>query len=198
MTVQECLKILREVKDVAFATTDEAGHPQIRIIDIMLMKDDKLYFCTARGKNFYRQLMASGLVAITGMNKNYQMVRLNGRAEKLPDQKLWIDRIFEANPSMEAIYPNENRYILEPFCVEADEIEFFDVGKEPICREIVCGNTEKGFVIGEDCIGCGLCAQNCPQQCIREGTPYEIGQEHCLHCGLCWESCPVKAIRRRG
>ena len=52
MNVQRCLEILREVKDVAFATVDEKGLPQIRIIDVMLVENEKLYFCTARGKDF--------------------------------------------------------------------------------------------------------------------------------------------------
>ena len=56
MNVQRCLEILREVKDVAFATVDEKGLPQIRIIDVMLVENEKLYFCTARGKDFYSRL----------------------------------------------------------------------------------------------------------------------------------------------
>ena len=36
MNAQNCLQILRDVKDVAFATVDEKGLPQIRIIDVML------------------------------------------------------------------------------------------------------------------------------------------------------------------
>lgn len=36
MKAQDCLRILRDVKDVAFATVDEKGLPQIRIIDVML------------------------------------------------------------------------------------------------------------------------------------------------------------------
>ena len=57
MNVNECLKILRQIKDVAFATVDEKGYPQIRIIDVMIVEDEKLYFCTARGKKFYKQLI---------------------------------------------------------------------------------------------------------------------------------------------
>ena len=56
MTAQDCLEILRSVKDAAFATVDGKGCPQIRIIDVMLVEEGKLYFCTARGKDFYRQL----------------------------------------------------------------------------------------------------------------------------------------------
>ena len=50
MTAQDCLEILRSVKDAAFATVDGKGCPQIRIIDVMLVEEEKLYFCTARGK----------------------------------------------------------------------------------------------------------------------------------------------------
>ena len=60
MNAQECLKILREIKDVSFATVDAKGQPQIRIIDIMLTENEKIYFCTSRGNDFYRQLMGMG------------------------------------------------------------------------------------------------------------------------------------------
>ena len=100
------------------------------------------------------------------------------------------------------VYPGESRYILEPFCLENGQVEFFDLGKSPIYRESMGFGTErtaqKGFVITDACIGCGECKRNCPQQCIEEGSPFAIRQENCLHCGLCLENCPVQAIERRG
>lgn len=199
MNAQKCLEMLREIKDVAFATVDEKGLPQIRIIDVMLVENEKLYFCTARGKDFYRQIIKNGQVAITGMNQEFQMVRLNGQAEKLEEHRKWINRIFEENPSMNAVYPGESRYVLEAFCIDNGSIEFFDLGKEPIVREsFSLGNTrtkESGFLITDDCIHCGKCERMCPQKCI---TDYKINQRHCLHCGLCAEECPVRAIVKRG
>ena len=47
MKAQDCLQILRDVKDVTFATVDEKGLPQARIIDVMIVEEGKLYFCTA-------------------------------------------------------------------------------------------------------------------------------------------------------
>ena len=94
MNAQECLQILRDVKDVTFATTDENGRPRARIIDVMLVEEGRLYFCTARGKDFYRELTEGGYVAVNGMNRAFQMVRLEGKARKLGEQKRWIDRIF--------------------------------------------------------------------------------------------------------
>lgn len=220
MNAQNCLDILREIKDVAFATVDDEGKPENRIIDVMIVEQNKLYFCTGRGKDFYRQLMTHPDVAVTGLNKDFQMVRLSGKAEKLADQKHWIDRIFEENPVMNDVYPGESRYILEPFCIQRGTLEFFDLGKSPIFREsFVFGMAEasdeapqnigtevescpapreKGFLITDACIGCGKCMRGCPQQCIAKGTPFLIHQENCLHCGLCFENCPVQAIVRRG
>ena len=83
MSVQEYLEILRDIRDCAFATVDCTGAPTVRIIDVMLVEEGRLYFCTASGKNFYAELMANPAVAVTGLNKEWQTVRLAGRAERL-------------------------------------------------------------------------------------------------------------------
>ena len=201
MTAADCLAILREIKDASFATVDEKGRPRVRIIDVMLAEEEKLYFCTARGKDFYRQLTGGGLVAVTGMNRSYQTVRLSGTAHKLPEQKKWIDRIFAANPSMRGVYPGSSRSILEAFCIDNGQLEFFDLGRSPIYRAyFTLGGAPlepAGFRISEACIGCGRCKESCPQQCIESGSPYKIHQSNCLHCGLCAEVCPVQATEKR-
>lgn len=204
MESQECLELLRGVRDCAFATIDRNGLPAVRIIDVMLVEEGRLFFCTARGKDFYAELLANPAVAVTGLNDKWQTVRLMGRAERLADaeQRAMIDRIFEENLSMNEVYPGDTRYILEAFVIAEGSIEFFDLGQSPICREgLALGEipvTEKGFFITETCIGCGTCAGICPQQCIEDGMPYVIGAAHCLHCGLCYENCPVEAIERLG
>ncbi|MCR4962292.1 MAG: 4Fe-4S binding protein [Firmicutes bacterium] len=50
------------------------------------------------------------------------------------------------------------------------------------------------YRIGKDCINCGACAQDCPEQCIHDGEDYYfIDEEKCINCGTCAEVCPVGA-----
>ena len=203
MDAQDCLDTLRQIKDVSFATVDGEGHPQIRIIDVMLVEKGRLYFCTSRWKDFHAQLLRDPHVAIVGMTRDYKMVRLAGEARRVEkDTQARIDRIFQQNPSMNDVYPGDSRYVLDPFVIDNGCVELFDLGVSPIFRQTFSlGGAPthlQGFQITDACIGCGKCARNCPQQCITPGKPYVINQEHCLHCGLCFENCPVRAIVRRG
>lgn len=47
----------------------------------------------------------------------------------------------------------------------------------------------------KDCVGCGKCAESCPQKIIRiENHKAKIHPESCIRCYCCHEMCPVKAI----
>ncbi|MFR2885690.1 MAG: pyridoxamine 5'-phosphate oxidase family protein [Merdibacter sp.] len=80
MNKAQILQELRKIKDVAFATVDSEGRPQVRIIDVMLADEETIYFCTARGKAFYHQLCEGGYVAVSGLNKQFQ-IRISGKAK---------------------------------------------------------------------------------------------------------------------
>ena len=123
MNTEECLKLLRQVKDVAFATVDGFGNPQVRIIDVMHVDGEKLYFLTARGKDFYRELITTNNVSICGLTKDYQSISVQGEIKRLENQKEWVDKIFVQNPAMNAVYPKESRYVLEVFFIEKGEVE---------------------------------------------------------------------------
>ncbi len=199
METKDYLQMMRGVKDFAFATVDEEGRPAVRIVDIMMVEDDCLYFLTARGKNFYRQLQDQEFVALTGLTKHWEMLCLRGKVRQVSQE--YLQPIFEQNPSLNEVYPGDSRNILEVFCLYEGQGEYFNLSETPVFREtFLVGKQEetyKGFLITTGCIECGQCVVACPQQCIVAGTPYRIKQEHCLHCGLCAEICPVVAVDKR-
>lgn len=202
MNLETCLKKMELVGVLAFATVDNEGAPQIRNISAIHYEPQALYFFTARGKDFCRELMEDGRVQILCYTKYKEMIRLSGKAYAVADEEQikWRERIFEEQPYLSNVYPGDTRDIGIIFCIDRGEVEYFNLGVKPIFRETyLLGNgiiKEKGYFITDSCIGCGRCAKNCPQNCIEKSMPYVISQRHCLHCGSCYEKCPVKAVKR--
>ena len=205
MDAKTCLKKLEYVGVLVFATVDAQGNPQVRNISAVHYEPDALYFFTARGKDFCRELLEDGRVQILGYTRYKEMIRLSAQAKPVSqeEQQKWIDTIFREQPYLENVYPGNTREIGIVFEIRDAQIEYFHLGVHPIFRETyVIGNgreKEKGYRITDSCIGCDICASVCPQGCITPGdagTPYHISPEHCLHCGNCSEHCPVSAIER--
>lgn len=204
MDAKTCLKKLQYVGVLAFSTVDEHGAPQIRNISAIHYEPEAMYFFTAKGKNFCQQLLSDGRVQVLGYTKYKEMIRLSAMAKPVCEEKQqqWIDIIFEEQPYLFNVYPENTRNLAGiVFEITKAEIEYFHLGVNPIFREsytIGGGNiTAKGYQITDACIRCGKCIKNCPQKCITMGKSCQIMQEHCLHCGNCYEVCPVHAVEKR-
>ena len=100
------------------------GHPQTRVIDMMLMDEKGVYFLTAKGKAFYAQLMEQGYIALSAA-KGKVSVSLRGKIRNIGKEKL--EEIFEKNTYMQSIYPSDTRDALEVFCLYEAEGEYFDI-----------------------------------------------------------------------
>jgi NADH:ubiquinone oxidoreductase subunit F (NADH-binding)/NAD-dependent dihydropyrimidine dehydrogenase PreA subunit/(2Fe-2S) ferredoxin len=48
----------------------------------------------------------------------------------------------------------------------------------------------------EKCVGCTMCARNCPAKCISGASkePHTIHDDQCLHCGVCLDTCRFGAV----
>ena len=50
------------------------------------------------------------------------------------------------------------------------------------------------YVISDECVACGSCAEQCPAEAISEGDgKYVIDADKCLDYGSCADVCPVGA-----
>ena len=99
------IKILVEdIHSTIVATIGADGHPQTRVIDMMLYDDNGVYFLTAKGKAFYEQLMEQQFIAVSA-TKDKIAVSLRGKVRNIGYEKL--DEIFEENAYMQKIYPDD-------------------------------------------------------------------------------------------
>ena len=202
MDIQTCIAKLGYVGVLNFATVDEDGAPQVRNISAIHYEGTDIYFLTARGKPFARQLLRDGRVQISGYTMYKETIRVSGRAEQVPEteQRKWRDVLYAEQPYLENVYPGETKNIDTMFVIRDYTIEYFCLSTRPITRAyFTVGHAAlkpKGYRITGECIGCGTCQSVCPQNAIDEGTPFAIRQNNCLQCGNCFENCPAQAIER--
>lgn len=89
------------------------GAPQIRNISAIHYEEDAIYFFTARGKNFCRELQQDGRVQILCYTRYKEMIRMSGKAYAVAEseQEKLRDIIFEEQPYLGNVYPGDTRNI---------------------------------------------------------------------------------------
>jgi NADH:ubiquinone oxidoreductase subunit F (NADH-binding)/(2Fe-2S) ferredoxin len=71
--------------------------------------------------------------------------------------------------------------------------------EEQTCPAGSCKDLVTYEILPDKCIGCTLCARNCPVNCIsgeRKKT-HVIDQSICIKCGRCYEVCKFGAVARK-
>ena len=71
------------------------------------------------------------------------------------------------------------------------------------CPAGVCKNLIAYAIDPSKCLGCGLCARNCPVGAISKSNEpgknprlmaYQIDPSKCVKCGICFSKCPAKPL----
>ena len=200
LDTQDYLKILVEdIHSTVVATIDRNGHPVTRCIDMMLYDGNGVYFLTAKGKEFYTQLMEQHYISLSAISGK-RCISLSGKVENIGHERL--DEIFLKNTYMQDIYPGDTRSALEVFRIFEARGNFFDISDPGHMTRgtFAIGKTSTqagGYQVTGRCTGCGKCLSVCPQSCIDlSRMPAVIDQNRCLHCGNCVPVCPAGAISK--
>ena len=67
------------------------------------------------------------------------------------------------------------------------------------CPSGRCKDLVTYTILPDKCIGCTLCARNCPVNCIsgERKQPHVIDQDRCIKCGMCYQVCKFDAVARQ-
>ncbi len=214
MTAKDCFELLvSQIHTTVAATVDEEGLPVTCVIDLMYADENGLYFITSKDKDFCKRLKKRPYAAFSGcMGKDplhSTAVSVRGKVEELGQDML--PKLFALNPYMDEICPDDkSKEALTVFRLYEGTGEWYDLTKKPVDRgSFVFGQKQQtetaapaaqtgGYVVTENCIGCGTCADACPNGCITlDGGSAVIQQDECLQCGCCADACPVSAIEQQ-
>ena len=84
--------------------------------------------------------------------------------------------------------------------------EYEDHIREHHCEAGVCKALLNYSIDKDKCIGCGMCAKNCPVSAISRTdytapghklASFEIDSAKCIKCGVCQSNCKFKAVERK-
>lgn len=86
------------------ATVDD-GRPRVRPFGFVMKRDNKLYFCTNKNKEVYKQLVKNPEVEISAVEKDgMTWLRLRGTV-KFDESKEAKAQVFKEAPQLLKIYP---------------------------------------------------------------------------------------------
>lgn len=124
---------------------------------------------------------------------------LEKESEKLAGEAGKVNSILNGIAADISLEHHEDQFEIDVTDLLKDEInkiidtDFEIEDMEEIIRKIT--PKREITVSDEKCIGCNVCVEECPVNCIEMETPSPVRiSEECIYCGKCVEMCPVEAI----
>ena len=114
--VKEISVILSEAP-MCFIATACNNEPHVRAFQYQFEQDGKLWFCTARSKDVFKQLEVNPAVEICAVNKDMTWVRITGKVS-FEDSHAVKERILSEQPLIKGIYGTADNPDFTTFCIE--------------------------------------------------------------------------------
>ena len=160
MDLATCLRKMQLVGVLAFATVDENGAPQIRNISAIHYEPDALYFFTARGKNFCKELLRDGRVQTLAYTKYKEMIRLSGKAYPVAYFNLGVNPIFRDTYKLGSATIHKKGYHITDKCIGCGACQ-------KVCPQKCIYEGTPYIINKHNCLHCGACYENCPVKAVN-------------------------------
>lgn len=121
--------ILAETPMCFFATV-EGNQPRVRAFQYQFEQNGKLWFCTARSKEVFRQLKANPAVEICAVKQDMTWLRVSGTVV-FDDNRAVKERILAEQPLIKAIYGSVDNPDFTTFCLEHGMYTIADFSGNP-------------------------------------------------------------------
>ncbi|CAK7006322.1 MAG: hypothetical protein DESF_00238 [Desulfovibrio sp.] len=115
---------------MCFIATVSGDEPHVRAFQYQFEQDGKLWFCTAKSKNVFRQLQANPAVEICAVNKDMAWVRVTARVS-LDDNRAVKERILAEQPLIKGIYGSADNPDFTTFSIEHGTYVMADFSGKP-------------------------------------------------------------------
>ena len=157
MKVNDYLNELRKIKDVAMATVDSDGYPQIRIIDVMAVKKvsnqkewlEKIFIDNPSMNEVYPGDSRNILEVFCIFDGEIEIFDLSKVPIERSQYDLCDNRIFNKG------------YLISNRCIACDRCK-----RE--CPQQCIKSGSKYKIMQDHCLHCGLCYENCPVRAIEK------------------------------
>ena len=127
--VKEISVILSEAP-MCFIATACNNEPHVRAFQYQFEQDGKLWFCTARSKDVFKQLEMNPAVEICAVNPSMTWVRITGKVS-FEDSHAIKERILSEQPMIKGIYGTADNPDFTTFCIEHGEYAIADFSGNP-------------------------------------------------------------------
>ncbi len=113
-----------------FLATVSGTEPRGRAFQYQFEQDGKLWFCTGRSKDVFKQLQANSAFEVCAVRPDMTWLRVSGRVT-LEDSRAVKERILSTQPLIKGIYGTADNPEFTTFCIAHGAYSIADFSGNP-------------------------------------------------------------------